>query len=167
MTGLIGVLLLSLIPILIGEWRRKQILDEGIQSEAMIAFLEHLEFRIRVFNQSQERIVADFQNQAMEKNGFLPSLREEIQREPCGALGRTMSHFLEETEFFPLIGDSLLSFSSSFGMQSREGQIRDCEQILSLVKAQEEKGREERMAKANVSRATGLCAGLGIFILLI
>ena len=164
---LFGIGFLSLIPVLWGAWRREAIRKEGRLHAAAIRFFEHLKLEIEAFSRAQDAIFRDFQDPDLEKNGFLPRLRGEVERNPCGALGRALEGFSAGGWFSSREREALREFSAYFGMQSKDAQLKDCEKLLIVLRTREEKEQEKRKADASIAWTTGLCAGLGLFILLI
>ncbi|MBR2615528.1 MAG: hypothetical protein IKC69_02495 [Clostridia bacterium] len=167
MTRLLGIGLVGILPVLIGEWRRRQYLDIGKWLLGRIDFLEHLTFRIRVFGDAQGEILRAFSGKERRLQAFLDTYARELERDPCGALHRAIAADLEECGASDAVSEAYLAFGERFGMQSRESQVKDCERILALFRHTEEEGRKKRESGAATARVTGLVAGAGIFILLI
>ncbi len=161
-----GVLLLSLIPILLGEAARRRVIRSGRCREAWITFLEFAAFQIENFSKGQEEIFLAFQHPDLEKCAFLPKLREEVKSAPVGALSRALPFLEEAMDFSSEEGEILNRFAENFGMQSKKAQLTDFEKTISFFKTKEKESKEKRKNDAAVIRAVGLCLGIGLFILL-
>jgi stage III sporulation protein AB len=163
---LFGLFFISLVPILFGLWQKRQLLRQGRIKEALIRFFQHLSFEIEAFLRPQEEIFATFQNEDLEEILLLP-LRLEVKKDPCFALERVMEPFLDTLPFTPRESLALKEFSKNFGIQSKERQIEDCKNILAVLKSEEERLKDKRLADGQIAQTVGICAGVGIFILLL
>lgn len=164
---LIGLLLICSSPALFGFFRGEEIRRQMKIQESMLLFFENLQFEIQVFLRPQREIFHSFQNTTLEKAGFLPDLRRETEENPCGALKRALSSFLENDTFPKRELEEILAFASRFGMQSKEAQIADCTKLLSFLSAKIEKRKDDTKNKLSLSRLVGGAIGIGLFILLI
>ena len=164
---LFASVLLAVIPIILG-WRRKtRILLSGRIKAAFIRFAEQLHFEIEAFSRPQNQIFFRFEDGILERIGFLPRLRKEVEEEPCGALERALASFSEEICFSPLEEEAWTEFAHRFGMQSKHAQLKDCEKLLSILQKEEESAKEKRTNDAALAWTVGICVGVGLFILLI
>lgn len=162
-----GILSLSLIPVVLSYGARWRIIKEGKCKEAWIRFLEHLYFQIHHFSKGQEEIFLTLEQEDLEKCGFLLFLREEVRKDPVGALERALPPLEEAAGFGENEKEILHQFAKNFGMQSKSAQLEDIERSISFFKKREEEDREKRKNNAAVIRAVGLSLGIGLFILLI
>lgn len=163
----IGVFLLALIPILAGFFRARALEKNEKRKGALLLFFDEIYFQIYNFNRSQAQIYQNFENKILEEEGFLPSLREEAEREPWGALRRVIEDYLGSVSFSPRAHQAILDFGERFGMQSKSAQLSDLDQTLKCLREEEKKDAETIKNRIKIARMTGLTAGIGIFILLI
>lgn len=164
---LFAAFFLAVIPIYFGWQRKTQFLFLGRLKGAFIRFAENIEFEIDAFSRPQNQIFQRFEDGVLERSGFLPQLRNEVEQDPCGALARTLSSFYSEGWFSPLEEEAWIEFSSRFGMQSKQTQLQDCQKLLSILNKEEEKSKEKRSSDAALAQTVGICVGVGLFILLI
>ncbi|MBR3836572.1 MAG: hypothetical protein IKJ74_00360 [Clostridia bacterium] len=162
-----GITLLSLVPILIGLYRKEKLLRQGRLRASLLHLLETVAFEIDAFTRTQDQIFLQFRDRELEKTGFLPQLRQEIEKAPCGAFRRSLTVLFQESFLSEREQNELLEFGEYFGLQSKEAQLRDCKKILSLLHSEEERVGAKRKADASIAQTTGLCIGVGLFILLI
>ena len=164
---MIGVALLSLVPILFGFFRANEIEQNQKRKTAFLKFLEEIHFQIKNFSKNQILLYENFENKVLEKDGFLEDLRLETKKAPWGAFERAVLEYLSILSCSNRARETLSDFAKRFGMQSKEAQLKDLEKMI-LIWEEEEKNEKMRVeGRAKVSRMTGLTAGLGIFILLI
>lgn len=162
-----GLLLISLIPALFGFGKGEELRKKRKLSLSFLSFLEDVSFQIRHFNRDQKEIYSSFQNQALTQSGFLPDLLEETAENPLGALDRTVRNHLSDFLFSQKARDGILLFSGHFGTQSKERQLDDMKTLI-LILEKELNAQEKTVAdKIKMMRVTGVCAGLGILILLL
>ncbi|MBR7165164.1 MAG: hypothetical protein IKD18_02685 [Clostridia bacterium] len=162
-----GIGLLSLVPILIGLYRKEKLLQQGRIRASILRLFETITFEIDAFTRGQDQIFLQFRDRELERMGFLPHLRNEIETVPCGAFQRSLPLLFQTVSFSEREQNGLLEFGEYFGLQSKESQLRDCNKILSLLRSEEERMGAKRKADASVAQTTGLCIGIGMFILLI
>ncbi len=162
----IGLLFISIIPILLGAQKKYALLMEEKEKEALIRFFEAVRFEIDSFLRPQKEIFHRYENAILEKRGFLPLLRQEVDQNPCGALFRATKQLLEKEIFSQKEQEALLAFSENFGMQSKNAQISDCDRLLLVLRSEEEKIKEKRKTDASIAWTSGLCLGIGLFILM-
>jgi len=162
-----GIAFLSFVPVLAGFFAKIYFEKEEKIKHALIVFFEHLQFEIDCFLRPQEEIFFCFQNSVLEKCGFLPVLRQEVQKEPWGVLERSLAILTENIHFTPREEEALHQFAKNFGMQSKKKQIEDCESLLKLLKMEETTEKQKRKTNGSILWTCGICLGIGIFILLI
>ena len=164
---LFSAILLALIPIYLGAKRKATLLQEGRIKAALLKLAEGIHFEIEAFSRPQNQIFSRFEDTTLEKIGFLPRLRDEVDRDPCGAFSRTLDFFHGERLFSPLEEEAWRDFALRFGMQSKIAQLEDLKKLLRILEKEEEKAKEKRASDAALAWTVGLCAGIGLFILII
>ena len=162
-----GILCLSMIPIrlslsLCEDMKRKQNLRKNL-----LLFFQHILFEIENFNREQKIIFEKFENPILKKSGFLDELLDEVNSAPCGAFGRVMQKHLPSFGFSRQISDVLLTVGEHFGTQAKNRQIEELEELISLLKTENEKEKTETENKIRITRMVGLTAGIGILILML
>ena len=164
---LFGISILSLIPICLGYWRKKKLLRQQKMREDLIEFFTFLRFEIQHFLRPQEEIFAQFQSPILEETNFLPTLRYESLISHCGAMERSIAMLMQEEHFSPREETVLTDFGKRFGLRSKQGQLEDCDALLEALKEAEKNEGKKCAADAAAAWTSGVCIGMGIFILLI
>ncbi len=163
----LGAFLISMIPAALGFFTRQRILREGKERQGSLDFLKHIHFQIEAFSKEQEEIVSSFESSALTESGFLPRLKEEIEKSPVGALERALPSLMERANWSSEEQKLWKEFAAGFGMQSKKAQLNQTESLIKTIQRREETERPKREKDATLARTVGLCAGLGLFILLI
>ncbi len=162
-----GLLLLSIVPILFSYFLGEEIRQKQNLRKNTVLFFQHILFQIENFNRDQKEIFFSFDNKVLEKAGFLPSLREEVESAPCGALGRIIKKHLPSFGFSPQMADLVQSTGDHFGTQGKESQINELYHTIDQLKKENEKEKTETENKIRISRMVGITVGIGIFILML
>lgn len=163
----IGLFFLALVPIALGFFKAEELRRAEKTKKALIDFFQTSRTQIDLYRREQNILFFDYKNPLLEKLGFLPLLREEVEKKPCLALKRaldaSMNHFfLNEAEI-----SALTEFSENFGMQSHTSQLTDFDKLIFVLNEEYEKFRKDLYGKIKLNRTIGITAGLGIYILLI
>ena len=164
---LLGIFLISAVPVLFCFWKGEEIRRKQKMRNGFLLFLEHTLFQIENFDRDQREIFLRFENADLEKAGFLPAIRSEVERDPCGAVGRIMDSFLSSFSFSSKGEEALAAFSAHFGMQAKATQLNELRRVIEILRKNGEKEKIETENKIKIVRMIGVTAGLGILILMI
>ncbi|MBR4287915.1 MAG: hypothetical protein IKT50_00595 [Clostridia bacterium] len=163
----IGLIFLSLVPMAIGFFKGEELGRAGKIKKALIDFFQTARTQVALYRREQKDIFFDYEDKNLEKAGFLPLLREEIQKDPCLALKRAMDSSLNTLNLSAIESKALTEFSENFGMQSHASQLTDFDKVLSVLNEEYERFEKDLQGKIKLNRTIGITAGLGIYILLI
>ncbi len=164
---MIGLILLALVPTVIGFYRGEELRKILKIQMGFLQFFREIEQQISLFSREQQEIFANFQNKSLEDIGFLSHLREEVRKEPCGAIHRVIHAFPLEKYFGETQRDYIYLVCERFGMLSREAQLQDLSKLILLLSKEEDTAKEITDGKIRIARTVGMTAGLGLIILLI
>ncbi len=164
---LLGTTFLSIVPLLFFYFQGEDVKKRALLRASLLDLILHMEFQIRHFSREQEQIFSDFEGKPLEQIGFLPDLREESKREPCGAFDRTLRSYLPSFSFDPTCEKTLLALSEHFGMQGKESQLAEISQTHRILSETAEKEKVNVENRIKILRMIGLTAGIGIWILMI
>ncbi len=163
----IALCLFAFIPLLFALWKSEEIKEKRKMREGILQFLEEFYFQIKHFNRDQREILSSFENKALEKSGFLENLWRELEKDPLYAIKRGFEKNLPLFSFSKKSEDALETFSSNFGIQSKNRQLLELEQTIEILSETLKTEKTETENKIKMIQATGISAGLSILILLI
>ncbi len=163
----LGLLFLSAVPVLFSFFLGEEMRQKQNMRKSFALFIQHILFEIENFNRDQREIFQSFENKALEKSGFLISLREEVERSPCGALFRAVEQHLPSFGFSLPMEEVIKSCAEHFGTQGKESQIRELFDLSEALGKDFEKEKTETENKIRITRMVGLTVGIGIFILML
>ena len=94
-------------------------------------------------------------------------MREELSKDPCGAIHRTICAFPLEKYYGETQRDYIYLVCERFGMLSKEAQLQDLNKLILLLSKEEATAKKITDGKIRIARTVGMTAGLGLIILLI
>ena len=163
----LGLILLALIPTSIGFYRGEELRKILKIQRGFLQLFREIEEQISLFTREQQEIFTKFQNKSLEDIGFLSHLREEVKKEPCGAIHRSIRAFNLEKYYGETQREYIYLVCERFGMLSREAQLQDLNKLILLLSKEEDTAKEITDGKIRIARTVGMTAGLGLIILLI
>ena len=163
----IGLLLLALVPTVFGFFKGEELGRTARIKKALIAFFQTAQTQIKLYRREQKSLFLNYEDKLLEKIGFLPLLREEVEKNPCLALNRALDASCNRLSLSAAESNALTEFSNNFGMQSQASQLADFDKLLSVLNEENEKFRKDLQGRIKLNRTIGITAGLGIYILLI
>lgn len=164
---LLGILCIGAVPLLFCFRQGEELRKKQKARDAFLLFLEYTLFQIENFDRDQREIFFGFENADLEKSLFLPSLRREVEKNPCGAMERVLPSHFTVFSFSPEAEEILRVFSAHFGMQAKMTQIIELKRAIQILRESGEKERKETEKKIKITRMIGVTACLGILILMI
>lgn len=162
-----GLALIAAVPVLYGFFQGEKIRRNSKTIGELILFFRHLQFEIQVFARDQKEIYDSFQSDHLVKIGFLPQLMEEVGKDPCGALYRTVRSGKENGQMPEEIIGEVEAYSRDFGMRSRETELEQCGKLILWLERKELGNRDFAKNKIRLCRALGTTVGMGILIILL
>ena len=111
---LFGIGLVAAVPLLFFHWQAMEIRKALRWRKGLLLLIRAMEFQIQHFDREQTEIFSAFGDKALEDLGFLPALRLETKRAPCGAFGRVMADFLPKFSYSAETGEVLFPAVKEF-----------------------------------------------------
>lgn len=164
---LFGIGLVAAVPLLFFHWQAMEIRKALRWRKGLLLLIRAMEFQIQHFDREQTEIFSAFGDKALEDLGFLPALRLETKRAPCGAFGRVMADFLPKFSYSAETGEVLLALGEHFGLQAKQDQLRELSEVADLLDGEREQELSDVQNRIKILEMVGLSASLGIWILLI
>jgi len=163
----IGLILLAVVPMIFGFFKGEELRRTAKIKQALLVFFQTARTQIALYRREQKMLFCEYEDPLLEKIGFLPLLREEVEKDPCLALNRAVESSMDCFSLSSAETKAIKEFSENFGMQSHQSQITDFDKLLPLLKEENEKYEKDLQGKIKLNRTIGITAGLGIYIMLI
>ena len=132
---------------------------------AFISFIRYIKREVTIYLTRQQEIFDRFENELLEKNGFLPLLRsKEITDEKS-----SLYHALKEFENRLCINKEsqrvIFEFSESFGRMSGKEQEEKCNVTINYLEEIYRKEKENNASRVKLCRYVGCMVGVGAVLL--
>ncbi len=161
----LGLLLAFFASSSFGFLRARECRSRNTDLAAIIKLLHRMKNEVSSNLTVQSMIYKSFADEALEKNGFLTSLRRESESNTPQPFLKAMA----ESEIFDGDGELLnilKDFAENFGTMSRDEEILRCERALSELDTIYKKRRDESERQAKLYRSLGMSIGVGIVLML-
>lgn len=129
------------------------------EAEGLLSLLIHLRLTLGTYALPLADIYASFQNEALERAGFLPTLRQEGMQ---AALTAAAPMGLGQEELSPL-----LQFAAQLGRHFLEDELRAADRVIAHLSAVVEERRRDAPRRKKLGRALFATGGAMIALLFI
>lgn len=160
-----GLILCALAFAAAGVWRAVTLYRRAKLISALSLLAAYIREQVVRYAKEQKEICQCFQNERLEKAGFLPLLRAESEKRPWGALDRSFTRFFETTDPGKEVKEACLAFAASFGMTGMAEQAASCETFDRCMREIARREEKEIWNRIRLSVGTGFAAGCGFMIL--
>jgi len=167
MLKLLGLIFLVAASSLAGYFRGEEKRKAYLFLREMLRFFRHVHFEIETFMRTQEEIYQRFSSAFLERCGFLPLLREEVKKDPAGALDRCLKEITPTVSLSPLFTEPIYAYSENFGYRSRETELGECAKLILWLEMTEREEKIKTEQAVRLCRTVGITAGIGILIILL
>lgn len=154
----IGLAILFLSSVCIGQTTANTYKTSVKQMEAFIQFIKYIKSQIEHYNTSYPDIFAKYTNPILEKNGFINTLRSSDWK---SALDKSIFNFDNNVK------DILYSFGNELGKSLKDEQLINCTYTIEQLEIHYNNNKSELPKKTKLCTSLSLMAGLSIVIILI
>ena len=128
------------------------------ETEGLLLLLRALRGQIECFSRPWREVVAEFENDALEKCGFLPALREADFARALKQGGGAWEADVART---------VTVFGDGVGKSYKDGQVALCDWALGELETVLKRQKEEGVRRARLSASLTLVGGLALLLLVI
>ncbi len=162
---LIGYLLLLLCPTAAGFMLSRDTGEELARLEGAIRMAEHIKYEINRRMSTQEEIFARFDNESLEKCGFLPFARACRVENEKSVLTAALEHCGKLLPSFPSAEQALRDFGETLGTLPRAAQEQSCDACISRLSELYAAEKEKSIGKIKLYRSMGMLIGFAAVLL--
>lgn len=162
---LLGMLLIFLSSTAIGFYKAETYKERDREFGELISLVYFIKHEISAYLTPQYMIYEKYKGESLEKNGFLPRLREYSAQGIEFPLMRALNDcntlkINEETR------STLNDFSQTLGTLGIDDECEQCNKTIRSLEEQYQKRKEETSGKTRLCKSVGGMIGMGIVLLL-